>query len=525
VFRVGHRIAALLLLLATALGLSAALTWRAFTAERRHREAAARFLADYAGILSDDIVRRMVFEYESFWFIPLRAEIAGWLEQAGRPPTLEEIRNSPRERAHTAGAVIDAMFTADFAKGTVTPSVSPEIDAWILRDFEKLAVQRRKEDMACTIRASFPDGDRWFVYVQRELTKRKVYGVVIRFAALPPIATTAFRQRHVLPPAFSNRGVSDDEFFLTVTTHAGELFRNGHAYEPALGMTYRAPATYPEPLANALVRTSFSREGAALLIPGGVPRSRVELLIGMLVMTGGVLAAAIFVVIRERQLEILRSDLVAGVSHELRTPLTHIRMFTETLMLGRVRSDAERRRSLQIVHQEAGRHTNLVDNLLFFERNGRKTMPIAKENVDFGAVVRSAVESFAPIAASKHAVVQVDAEDAGNVMGDPDALKQVVINLLDNAIKYGPAGQTVTVRAARDNGTAILTVDDQGLGIPERDRANVWQKFYRLSRDRGTHKTGSGIGLAVVREIVERHGGSCRVEDAPAGGARFVIAL
>jgi len=108
---------------------------------------------------------------------------------------------------------------------------------------------------------------------------------------------------------------------------------------------------------------------------------------------------------------------------------------------------------------------------------------------------------------------------------DAEAWKQVVTNLLDNAVKYGPAGQTVRVSVTAQNGWLRMNVDDQGLGIPAADRERVWDRFQRLERDRGTHRTGSGIGLAIVREIVRRHDGQCRIEDAPGGGARFVVEL
>jgi len=157
-----------------------------------------------------------------------------------------------------------------------------------------------------------------------------------------------------------------------------------------------------------------------------------------------------------------------------------------------VRSDEERRRSLAIIDQEARRLTHLVEN-------------------------------FAPIAAARR--MRITAPEGGNVVApvDADALRQMLINLLDNAVKYGPEGQRIAVALAAENGTARVLVDDEGPGVPAGDRERIWERFWRLQRDRGSAVAGTGIGLAVVRELAELHGGRSWVEDAPAGGARFVI--
>jgi signal transduction histidine kinase len=121
--------------------------------------------------------------------------------------------------------------------------------------------------------------------------------------------------------------------------------------------------------------------------------------------------------------------------------------------------------------------------------------------------------------------MRITAPEGGSVVApvDADALRQMLINLLDNAVKYGPEGQRIAVALAAENGTARVLVDDEGPGVPAGDRERIWERFWRLQRDRGSAVAGTGIGLAVVRELAELHGGRAWVEDAPAGGARFVI--
>jgi len=121
--------------------------------------------------------------------------------------------------------------------------------------------------------------------------------------------------------------------------------------------------------------------------------------------------------------------------------------------------------------------------------------------------------------------VDIAANERVVATADRGALRQMLINLLDNAAKYGPPSQTIRVRVAGENGRAVVSVDDQGPGVPPRDRPRVWEPFYRLDRDAASAVAGSGIGLYVVRELARRQGGDARVEDAPGGGARFVVEL
>jgi signal transduction histidine kinase len=223
---------------------------------------------------------------------------------------------------------------------------------------------------------------------------------------------------------------------------------------------------------------------------------------------------------RERALARLRSDFISGVSHELRTPLTQIQMFAQTLLLDRVRGDDERRRSLAIIDQETRRLAHLVENILQFSRGERGTLRITRAPHDLGRLVRETADAFAPIARARSVSVEVDAEES-MVDVDEEAVRQIVLNLLDNAVKYGPPRQRVLVGV---HGREI-SVDDEGPGIPPREREAVFERYKRLDRERGRAIAGMGIGLSVVRELVELHGGRVRVEEGARGGARFVVAL
>ena len=264
------------------------------------------------------------------------------------------------------------------------------------------------------------------------------------------------------------------------------------------------------------------------LIIGGLPRSRLPLIVGLLGLTAALIGTALFQLRRESQLTRLRTDFISGVSHELRTPLAQIRMFSETLTLGRVRSDEERHRSLAIIDQEARRLTNLVENLLHFSRSERQTTHITPEPTALAPLVQEVIDGFAPLAAARGARLSAAVPEDLVVTADPGAVRQMLLNLLDNAVKYGPAGQDVRIGAARENGVAKLWVDDAGPGIPRADRERVWDRFWRLERDRESAVAGSGIGLAVVRELATLHHGRAWIDDngpAAGTGTRVVIEL
>jgi signal transduction histidine kinase len=253
------------------------------------------------------------------------------------------------------------------------------------------------------------------------------------------------------------------------------------------------------------------------------PASRLPVLLGLLALTAGLAAVGVRQLRREQELARLRADFTSSVSHELRTPLTQILLFAETLELGRAAGEDERREALDIIVQEARRLAHLVENVLHFSRAERQMVRVKKEMVALAPLLREITERFAPLAGHAALRIRTELEERLAAPVDQECFHQVIINLLDNAVKHGDRGGVVTVRSAFRDGYARVEVDDTGPGIPLADRERVWEPFVRLRGADGA--TGSGIGLAVVRQLVSAHGGRAVVEEAPGGGARFVIEL
>ncbi len=221
----------------------------------------------------------------------------------------------------------------------------------------------------------------------------------------------------------------------------------------------------------------------------------------------------------------VRADFVAGVSHELRTPLAQIRMFAELLRKDALLDPGESDRALRIIEKEAGRLSILVDNVLNFARLQRDGRPEVVRPADVAEEVRQVIDAFAPLAAERGVRIATDVPEGVRALVDAQALRQVLINLLENAVKYGPRGQTVTVGASVDGTRVRLWVDDEGPGIAVAERAVVFEAFRRGAVAERSDAPGSGLGLAVVRSLVEHHGGSVAAAAAPAGGARIAVEL
>jgi signal transduction histidine kinase len=274
-----------------------------------------------------------------------------------------------------------------------------------------------------------------------------------------------------------------------------------------------------------VLRVALRPDVGARLIVGGLPPSRLPMLLALLLVMAILLAIALVQLRRDQELARLRTDFVSGVSHELRTPLAQIRWFSELLHMGKLRSEEERTRSAGIIDQEARRLTYLVENVLNFSRSERRQNRISPVPSDLEKELRETLELFSPLARSRRMKLRAELELGVVAMVDRDALRQVVLNLLDNAAKYGPPGQTITVGSTRAGDSVRIWIDDEGPGVPPADRARAWEPYVRLGRDADRSTGGSGIGLAVVRELVEMHGGRCAMEASPGGGVRVVVTL
>lgn len=222
----------------------------------------------------------------------------------------------------------------------------------------------------------------------------------------------------------------------------------------------------------------------------------------------------------------LKSDFVSNVSHELRTPLALIRLYAETLELGRITTPEKKQQYYRIIRKESERLTALINNILDFSRieAGRKEYEFRE--TDIADLVHNTLDSY------RYQIEQQGFEfdesiDANlpNVRVDREAIARALVNLVNNALKYSAEQKYLGVKLYRENGVVKLEVADHGIGISRRDQVKIFEKFYRAG-DPLVHNTkGSGLGLSLVRHITEAHGGAIEVESAPGTGSKFILSL
>jgi signal transduction histidine kinase len=231
-------------------------------------------------------------------------------------------------------------------------------------------------------------------------------------------------------------------------------------------------------------------------------------------------------VLREAAAGRLQSDFVSAVSHEFRSPLTTLRQLTELLAHGRIQDESRRRLYFEVLQRETSRLQQLVENLLDFGRMdaGRQQYRLAP--LELSALVRESIDEYEAEAGANGHTIALRAEHSPIVVdADREALKRVVRNLLENAIKYSPDSPTVWVETAVKERAAVLRVRDAGVGVLPEERSRIFEKFVRGEAAKRACIQGTGIGLAMVKEIVRAHQGAVDVESEPGRGSTFLVRL
>jgi two-component system phosphate regulon sensor histidine kinase PhoR len=222
--------------------------------------------------------------------------------------------------------------------------------------------------------------------------------------------------------------------------------------------------------------------------------------------------------------ERVRHEFISDVSHELRTPLSAMKLMLETVLLAD--DDAQARELfLPQVADEVERMVRLVEDLLELARSESGTVPLRRESLDLGEIAGGALNTFAPRADALEVELDLDAPERVWVEADRGRLIQVVMNLVDNALRHTPAQGKVTVEVGRAGADAILTVRDTGGGIPYADLPRIFERFYVVDRSRSRERGGTGLGLSIARNLVEAHGGRLTAESVLGQGATFTMRI
>lgn len=226
-----------------------------------------------------------------------------------------------------------------------------------------------------------------------------------------------------------------------------------------------------------------------------------------------------------RRVDRVRRDFVANVSHELRTPLTAVRGYVEALMEEPLEPQ-QRKKFLEVIDRHTGRMERLVRDLLRLARLDAQQETVEPHSIEIASLFRSVSIDLAERIETR--LLRVDATvepDAAVVEADPTKLHDALRNLVENAVNYSPEGGRIELGARLDNGRILLSVKDEGPGLPEADLGRVFERFYRVDKSRARDPGGTGLGLSIVRHLVELHGGTVHAANRRDGGAIFTIAL
>lgn len=530
-----------LAILLAALAVVSALVFQAFRAEQDQRATASHALREYAGFAAWEFSSNIK---EEMWLA--MTELLRPAEQlelhrpgAAMPSPLMLLEQNRRlmRCSDCSSARIPASyyFRLDLNDTAITTILGDGAEAreparlerqWLRDTITRHAAEVFRRNWRVATVVGVVDGRRLTVAyaVVRDTSGNAVsaYGVVSESVRFIAAFAAKMNEWELLPPALVKQAGTGHLVAITVRDDKGNVvYRTPWQF----GNQFSAEYEQQKFVAGFTVEASLRPEVAGRLILGD--SYRFPVLLTLLAITAALVAIAFRQMQREASLGRLRADFVSSVSHELRTPLAQIRMFAELLRMGWIRSEQEHTRSLDIIDQEARRLGHLVDKVLCFDRVDRGENTLITEPTLVASLVEEVLEAFAPLAKARRVDVAIDLDDSIVADLDRGAMRQVLINLLDNAVKYGPTGQTLVIALERcaDEMWTRLSVEDQGPGIPDSERGRIWDAFHRLERDSNSAIAGSGIGLALVRTLTEAHGGRVAVEDGAHGGSRFVLEI
>lgn len=318
-----------------------------------------------------------------------------------------------------------------------------------------------------------------------------------------------------------------------VTDDEGTVVRHNDALRAMLDSTSN-PLTGQRPLAlirneplhDAVMRAC--REGASshleLTLDGLFPRTLSIRVTPLAKDLPG--SAAVFHDVTElRRLEKVRKDFVANVSHELRTPITAIRGYAETLQGGALNDPVMAPKMVEIIHRQSERLSELVEDLLELSRLESREVSLKRGRVTLADAVARAADTVRLKAEGKGHVVSLHVPQNLLAVGDTRAVEQVLLNLLDNAVKYTPAGGQVDVYGACEGGRCVVRVKDTGVGIEPKHLSRIFERFYRVDKGRSRDMGGTGLGLSIVKHLLQAMDGEVKVESQPNEGSTFTIFL
>ena len=513
-------VAVLLLLSLVPIGV---LGWQLKETAGSQRETAEGVLQDYAKLAASEFKLRTLTSFQYRVLYPAHSKLRNHLASGGRLPRREDLSPERNPDNAAAYAVVRSFFRYNFGldRLSVVEYGYDEAEKSGLKRSIRGGLDQETDDSELRVRIE-KHGKRYqmiFYGLEQddEGRPRSAFGCHAHWSGFVDMLREAFEREPLLPGPLALR-LEGSDVSIRVRGPDGDII---YGSARGLGNAVCAEEAFGAELAGLSIEAAIDAKAAEALVIGGLPQSRYWGSVALFLASLGLATAAYVLLRREIELSRTRTEFVANVSHELRTPITQIRLFAETLLLGRVRSKREARRSLEIIDQEARRLTHRVENVLQLSRSERRSFALEPEELDLDPLIQETLEGFRPLAKAQS--VDLLYEEQGETLAeiDPEAFRQILTNLLDNAVKYGPNGQTVKIGLLPDQDRICIQVDDEGPGIPRADATRIFSKYYRGQLAGQRAVDGTGIGLFIVKQLVELSGGSIRALRRKPVGTRF----
>ena len=525
-------IAGLMLVSLLMMGLLSHQTYIAVSSQQQLVEGVLR---DYSSLAADEFVRRSA-AVANYGFYPMLSYLSGIPSDTPLPDRerFKKIVGMKKEGLGKAGMELARSFFRFTPGGSfeISDGSPPEaVIQQLLSDLESIEVNEPTK-FARTFHMKL-DGEHFnFIYrsFDDDVKQQPIVGIWIDNEMALEWLEYFVTSKPLLPSTLTQDKLDNESVFIKLLSGRDVIYTQG-TYDPdsqMVGGTFdNSNAIYGD---MSLALAIDPAVGASLII-GGLPESRLPFIYGDLVavfwglwfVAALLMMIAFFLLYRERSVAYMRSDFVSRVSHELRTPLAQIMMFAQTLMLGRVRTEEDRQRSLEVIDKEAQRLSHLVDNILQFAKAERGQTDINIVRQPLYPLIREIAEQFRPMMKEGQLVITSEVGDETEVQLDVDAFKQMFMNLLDNAVKFSPAGENVDICLSKSSDRINVAIEDRGPGVPAKEQRRIWEPYYRASETTRSAVGGTGIGLAVVNELARLQAAYVSMTERKGGGSRFVI--
>lgn len=349
------------------------------------------------------------------------------------------------------------------------------------------------------------------------LNRELIFGVKTDIKNLEALFKDIWENQKILPRSVAGEKTKDELLAIEIlSTNGSQIFSSGN---PS-GKKISVKGNLGSEFGILQEKMAISKQAGLNLMNAGIHGESNIILFVLFSLAAGLGIIAFLQFKHETKLIRMKRDFISNISHELRTPVTQIRMFSETLLNGRTRNEEERKKSLQIIERKSKKLSHLISNILDFSEKENRILKTRPEKVKVDNEVKQVVQEFKPLTESASIDINLELEPTTACI-NPSGFKQILSNVLDNAIKYGPEEQQIDIILRKGKNNIILSIADEGPGIPEEQHDKVWEANWRQNDSSSRSETGSGIGLYVVRQYLNQMNGTAEIKNRDNEGIEF----